>query len=105
VNFANNSINITSGSTVNITSKTINMNAATINMNAGDINATAGINKEGGGGNFKLKADKEMDTTVGGHKFNLNAEGNTVALTSSNELSVSGVLVKINGGQVQINKT
>jgi uncharacterized protein involved in type VI secretion and phage assembly len=61
VDFANNTVNITSGAKITLNSNTIDMNAATINMNAGDINVMASQNEEGGGGNIKISAQTKMD--------------------------------------------
>lgn len=82
VNFADNSVNITSGNTITLTSNTITMNAGTINMTA--------KKGKGGGGDISINADKIMKTEVAGHSMTMDAETNDLNITSGDTFMMTG---------------
>jgi type VI secretion system secreted protein VgrG len=83
VDFANNAVNITSGSEINLASKTININGGTINISAGK-------DKNGGGGDINIDAKKVLNTTVVGHSMTMDGDANNITLTSGDTLDISG---------------
>jgi hypothetical protein len=82
VDFANNAVNITSGSAITLTSNTITMNAGTISMTA--------KKGKGGGGDISINADKIMETKVAGHSMTMDAETNDLNITSADTFMMAG---------------